>query len=65
MDLDERWVSRSPQVMLETFRWFLGEGFGLIVEGLVGRLALTVIEVDTAVTEDALVRRVADAFGLR
>ena len=34
MDMDERWVSRSPQTMLETFGWFRGEGFGLIVEDL-------------------------------
>jgi hypothetical protein len=32
MDMDERWVSRSPQTMLETFHWFRGEGFSLIVE---------------------------------
>jgi len=38
MDMDERWVSRSPQVMLETFGWFRGEGFGLIVDDLL-RLA--------------------------
>jgi hypothetical protein len=38
MDMDERWVSRSPQVMLETFHWFRGEGFGLITEDLL-RLA--------------------------
>jgi hypothetical protein len=36
MDMDQRWVSRSPQVMLETFHWFRGEGFGLIVEDLLG-----------------------------
>jgi hypothetical protein len=36
MDMDRRWVSRSPQVMLETFHWFRGEGFGLIVEDLLG-----------------------------
>ena len=35
MDLDERWVDRSPEVMLETFHWFQGEGFDLIVEDLV------------------------------
>ena len=147
MDMDERWVSRSPQVMLETFGWFRGEGFGLIVDDLrrlagsgggmvaegfrllprlmqplladpghavwllpapdfrraafasrdpslqfwrrtsdpdralrnllerdrlftdqlreeAGRLVLPVIEVDATVTEDALVGRVADAFGL-
>jgi hypothetical protein len=34
MDMDERWVGRSPEVMLETFHWFRGEGFGLIVEDL-------------------------------
>jgi 2-phosphoglycerate kinase len=32
MDMDERWVNRSPQTMLETFHWFRGEGFNLIVE---------------------------------
>ena len=26
MDMDERWVNRSPQTMLETFHWFLGDG---------------------------------------
>ena len=144
MNMDERWVSRPPETMLETFGWFRGEGFGLIVEDLLrlppgviaegfrllprlvrpllaepqhavwllpapefrravfenrgaplqfwqrtsdpdralrnllerdrmftaqlreeaGRLALPVIEVDATVTEDALVRRVAKAFGL-
>jgi 2-phosphoglycerate kinase len=34
MDMDERWVSRSPETMLETFHWFRGECFGLIVEDL-------------------------------
>src|SRR6185437_10318240 len=34
MDMDERWVSRPPETMLETFHWFRGEGFGLIVEDL-------------------------------
>jgi 2-phosphoglycerate kinase len=34
MDMDERWVNRSPKTMLETFHWFRGEGFGLIVEDL-------------------------------
>jgi hypothetical protein len=34
MDMDERWVNRSPETMLETFGWFHGEGFGLIVEDL-------------------------------
>jgi len=34
MDMDERWVSRSPVTMLDTFHWFRGEGFGLIVEDL-------------------------------
>lgn len=34
MSMDERWVQRSPEVMLETFHWFQGEGFPLIVEDL-------------------------------
>ncbi|MGX1567752.1 hypothetical protein [Streptomyces sp. NPDC055506] len=34
MDMDERWVDRSPEIMLETFHWFRGEAFGLIVEDL-------------------------------
>lgn len=34
MDMDERWVNRSPETMLDTFHWFRGEGFGLIVEDL-------------------------------
>jgi hypothetical protein len=36
MDMDERWVNRSPETMLETFHWFRGEGFGLIVADLLG-----------------------------
>jgi hypothetical protein len=34
MDMDERWVKRSPEMMLETFHWFQGELFGLIIEDL-------------------------------
>jgi 2-phosphoglycerate kinase len=34
MDMDERWLDRSPEAMLETFHWFRGEGFDLIVEDL-------------------------------
>lgn len=34
MDMDQRWLNRSPQAMLETFHWFQGEGFHLIVEDL-------------------------------
>lgn len=34
MDMDERWANRTPEVMLGTFHWFRGEGFGLIVEDL-------------------------------
>jgi 2-phosphoglycerate kinase len=34
MDMDERWVNRSPETMLETFHWFRGEGFWLIVEDI-------------------------------
>jgi 2-phosphoglycerate kinase len=34
MDMDERWVHRSPQSMLESFHWFRGEGFGMIIDDL-------------------------------
>ena len=34
MDMDERWVSRSPQTLLETFQWFQGECFNMIIEDL-------------------------------
>jgi 2-phosphoglycerate kinase len=34
MGMDERWVNRPPQTMHETFHWFRGEGFHLIVEDL-------------------------------
>ena len=34
MDMDDRWVNRSPETMLETFHWFQGEGFNLIIEDL-------------------------------
>ena len=34
MDMDERWATRSPDTMLDTFHWFRGEGFGLIAEDL-------------------------------
>jgi 2-phosphoglycerate kinase len=34
MDMDQRWVNRSPEAMFETFHWFRGEGFDLIVEDL-------------------------------
>ena len=38
MDMDERWVNRPPEVMLETFHGFQGEGFDLVLDDL---LALT------------------------
>lgn len=34
MDMDQRWLLRSPETMLETFHWFRGEGFDRIVEDL-------------------------------
>ncbi|HWB52908.1 MAG TPA: AAA family ATPase [Tepidisphaeraceae bacterium] len=45
MDMDERWVNRSPKQMLETFHWFRGEGFGMIVEDILrlpGKLGVIV-----------------------
>ena len=32
MDMDQRWVIRSTKDMLETFHWFRGEGFSMIIE---------------------------------
>ena len=37
MDMDERWVNRSPETMFDTFHWFHGEGFNSIVEDLLAR----------------------------
>jgi hypothetical protein len=34
MDLDERWVHRSPETMLATFPWFRGECFEMIIADL-------------------------------
>ena len=34
MDMDERWLNRPLELMLETFHWFRGEAFDLIVEDL-------------------------------
>jgi hypothetical protein len=34
MTMDGRWLDRSPEMMLNTFHWFRGEGFDLILEDL-------------------------------
>lgn len=34
MDMDQRWLNRTPETMLETFHWYRGEGFDLLVEDL-------------------------------
>src|SRR5215510_2716806 len=34
MDMDARWVNRSPKDMFETFHWFRGEGFSMIIEDI-------------------------------
>ena len=34
MGMDQRWLNRPPRTMLETFHWFQGEGFHLIIEDL-------------------------------
>lgn len=36
MTMDERWLDRSPEAMLNSFHWFQGEGFELIVKDLLG-----------------------------
>ncbi|WP_328391224.1 AAA family ATPase [Nocardia sp. NBC_00416] len=44
MSMDERWVDRTPEEMLETFHWFRGEGFASIVEDLLDISDRTVVE---------------------
>ena len=44
MDMDERWVNRSSQTMLETFHWFQGEGFDFILEDLLTRETAVIAE---------------------
>jgi 2-phosphoglycerate kinase len=34
MNMDERWLNRSPKTLLDTFHWFQGEGFDRIIEDL-------------------------------
>ncbi|USQ76048.1 hypothetical protein [Ornithinimicrobium cryptoxanthini] len=34
LDMDERWVQRDPTTMFQTFPWFQGEGFDLVVDDL-------------------------------
>lgn len=34
MDMDERWLNRSPQVMFDTFHGFHGEQFHLVIDDL-------------------------------
>ncbi len=41
MSMDERWVHRPPRVMLETFHWYRGEGFHLILEDLLTTIGTT------------------------
>lgn len=35
MDMDARWVTRTPETMLDTFPWFQGEGFDMIIDDIV------------------------------
>jgi len=34
MSIDERWANRDPKTMLDTFHWFNGEGFDMIIDDL-------------------------------
>jgi len=34
MDMDQRWLNRPAKTSLETFHWFQGEGFNMIIEDL-------------------------------
>lgn len=46
MDMDQRWVHRSPNTMLETFHWFRGEGFQFIVDDLLRLTPVTGVLVE-------------------
>lgn len=63
MSLDERWVLRAPQEMLETFHWFAGEGFDLVVQDLLARPADRVVVVEGFRLLPALVRPLASGAG--
>ena len=46
MDMDARWVQRSPHAMLDTFHWFQGEAFDMIVEDLLRLPGASAVIVD-------------------
>ena len=46
MDMDARWVQRPPHTMLDTFHWFQGEAFDLIIEDLLRLPSETAVIVD-------------------
>jgi 2-phosphoglycerate kinase len=46
MSMDERWVNRLPETMLETFHWFKGEGFDFIIQDLLRLTKETPVIVD-------------------
>lgn len=52
MDMDERWVNRSAATMFETFHWFRGECFDMIVEDL---LRLPFATCSSAITSSPMV----------
>ncbi len=63
MDMDERWVNRSPETMLETFHWFRGEGFRLIVHDLLRLSAETDVIVEGFRLLPHLVKRLLSGAG--
>ena len=46
MDMDERWVNRPPSAMFETFPWFRGEAFKLIIDDLLSLPTSTCVIVE-------------------
>ena len=46
MRMDQRWVHRDPPTMFETFPWFHGEGFDLVIEDLQALAASGVVLAD-------------------
>jgi hypothetical protein len=46
MDMDQRWLNRSPTVMLETFPGYQGEGFDLVLGELLALPAQSTLLAD-------------------
>lgn len=63
MDMDERWVNRSPEIMLESFHFFRGECFERIVEDLLAFPADRRVVVEGFRLLPGLVKPLLDVIG--